>query len=205
MKFCSDCGGALARATPGPVAHATRFRCSACGTTHFSNPRIVATCIAEWQGQVLLCRRAIEPAAGLWGLPGGYVEASEPIQAAAAREALEEAQATVDDLALFRVYNLPRFNEVVVVFRGTLRHGRCAAGEETSDVGLFARRDLPWDALAFASTQAALHDYATRRWQPIYASPVEDLTWLQPPPAAKRPVPTPARTASARAAGRGGA
>lgn len=205
MKYCSDCGGALTRALASPGTHATRLRCGSCGATHFANPRIVATCIAEWQGQVLLCRRSIEPSAGLWGLPGGYVEASEPIQAAAAREALEEAGATVDDLALFRVYNLPRYNEVIAVFRGSLRHGRCAAGDETSEVGLFARRDLPWDELAFASTRAALHDYATRRWQPIYASPVEDLTWLQPPPAATRPAPRPARPATARGPGRAGA
>lgn len=205
MKYCSECAGPLARSRSAPTSHATRFHCARCGANHFSNPRIVATCIAEWQGQVLLCRRSIEPAAGLWGLPGGYVEASEPIQLAAAREALEEAQATVDDLALFRVYNLPRFNEVIVVFRGTLRHGRCAAGDETSEVGLFARRDLPWDELAFESTRAALHEYATRRWQPIYASPVEDLIWLQPPPAAARPAPRPARSATGRAAGRAGA
>lgn len=183
MKFCSECGQAVA---PRPVASdaraiATRLTCAGCGTTHFSNPKLVAACIAEWQGQVLLCRRTIEPGLGLWTLPGGYVEASEPIQAAAAREAREEARATVDDLCLFRVYNLPKFNEMIAVFRGTLRDGRCAVGEETSEVALFPKRDLPWDELAFESTRAALHAYATRRWQPTYASPVEDLVWLQPP------------------------
>jgi ADP-ribose pyrophosphatase YjhB (NUDIX family) len=203
MKFCSECGASIAASGRPSATPPARYRCSGCGVTHFRNPRIVACCIAEWQGQVLLCRRAIEPSFGLWTLPGGYVEASEPIQQAAAREALEEAMATVDELALFRVYNLPKYNEVITVFRGTLRDGRCAVGEETSEVALFPRRDLPWDTLAFESTRAALHDYATRRWQPVHASPVEDLTWLQPPPVATRRAPPPTRTATGQAAGRG--
>jgi ADP-ribose pyrophosphatase YjhB (NUDIX family) len=190
MKFCSECGATgLVGRSDGPSLP-QHLRCEACGTRHFRNPRVVAACLAEWNGQVLLCRRAIEPGIGLWALPGGYVEASEPLQVAAAREAREEAQAIVDDLYLFRVYNLPRFNEVVAVFRGTLRDGRCAAGDETQDVALFPKRDLPWDCLALESSRAALHAYATRRWQSTYASPVEDLVWLQPPqmrPAALRP------------------
>lgn len=173
MKFCSNCGAELVTSIP--------LTCTACGITHYVNPRLVAVCLAEWQSQVLLCRRAIEPAIGLWALPGGYVERSEPIQAAAERETREEACATVDDLALYRVYNLPKFNEVIAVFRGTLREGRFAVGAETSEVRLFPKRDLPWDELAFASTRAALQDYATRRWQPTYASPVEDLVWLPVP------------------------
>ena len=181
MKFCSECGSQFLSTATEARGAAQRLVCGGCGTTHFRNPKLVASCIAEWQGQVLLCRRTIEPGAGLWTLPGGYVEASEPIQLAAAREAREEACATVDDLQLFRVYNLPKFNEVIVVFRGTLRDGRCAVGEESSEVTLFPKRDLPWDQLAFESTRAALHDYATRRWQSTYASPVEDLVWLQPP------------------------
>jgi ADP-ribose pyrophosphatase YjhB (NUDIX family) len=181
MKYCSECGSPfLSKASDGR-GPAQRQVCGGCGTTHFRNPKLVACCIAEWQGQVLLCRRTIEPGVGLWTLPGGYVEASEPIQLAAAREAREEARATVDDLQLFRVYNLPKFNEVIVVFRGSLRDGRCEVGEESSEVMLFPKRDLPWDQLAFESTRAALHDYATRRWQSTYASPVEDLVWLQPP------------------------
>jgi len=193
MKFCSECGSELPSLTADGRSAARRLVCGGCGMTHFRNPKLVACCIAEWQGQVLLCRRTIEPGVGLWTLPGGYVEASEPIQLAAAREAREEACATVDDLQLFRVYNLPKFNEVIVVFRGTLRDGRCAVGEETSEVTLFPKRDLPWDQLAFESTRAALHDYATRRWQSTYASPVEDLVWLQPP---KLRTPAPLRRVS---------
>ncbi len=181
MRFCSDCGSIDLRGVADAHGQIQRFRCGRCGATHYRNPRLVAVCLAEWHGQVLLCRRALDPGAGLWTLPGGYVEAGEPLQAAAARETLEEARAIVDDLALYRIYNLPRFNEVVTVFRGTLRDGRFALGDESSEVALCSKRDLPWDALAFDYVRAALQDFATRRWRPAYASPVEDLLWLPTP------------------------
>ena len=180
MKFCSDCGSIDLHAELDAHGTTLRYRCGRCQTTHYRNPRLVAVCLAEWQGQVLLCRRGIDPGQGLWTLPGGYVEAGEPLQAAAARETLEEAHAVVDELALYRVYNLPKFNEVVTVFRGTLREGRFAAGEETLEASLWNKRDLPWDALAFEYSRAALHDFAMQRWQAVYASPVQDLVWLQP-------------------------
>jgi len=41
-------------------------------------------------GEALLVRRANPPDAGLWGFPGGKIEAGETIHAAAARELLEE-------------------------------------------------------------------------------------------------------------------
>jgi ADP-ribose pyrophosphatase YjhB (NUDIX family) len=180
LKFCSDCGSIDLHSAVDAQGQILRYLCGRCGATHYRNPRLVAVCLAEWHGQVLLCRRAIDPGAGLWTLPGGYVEAGEPLQRAAARETLEEAQAIVDELALYRVYNLPKFNEVVAIFRGSLREGRFAAGEETAEAALWHKRDLPWNALAFEYTRAALQDFAMQRWQPFYASPVQDLVWLPP-------------------------
>jgi ADP-ribose pyrophosphatase YjhB (NUDIX family) len=180
MKYCNECGAVLCPAAGPQILKS--LRCERCGTTHAQRPTLIASCIAEWQGQVLLCRREHAPQAGLWNLPGGYVEAGEAVQAAAARETREEAQATVDDLALFRIYNLPRQNQVVAVFRGNLRDGRFAAGAESTAAALFPKRDLPWGEFAFEADRAALQDCATRRWQPAQTSPVEDLIWLQPPP-----------------------
>lgn len=179
MKFCSDCGSGEMR-TERSNGVVRRLVCAGCGASHYSNPKLVVACVAEWQGTVLLCRRSIEPRLGLWTLPGGYVESGESIQVAAAREVREEANAVVDDLALYRLYNLPKFNEVVAVFRGQLREGRFAAGEETSEARLFTKRELPWDTLAFESSRAALNDFATQRWQPAYSPPVQDLVWLAP-------------------------
>ena len=54
---------------------------------------MVIGCIPEWDDQVLLCRRAIEPRYGLWTLPAGFMENGETVAQAALRETLEEARA----------------------------------------------------------------------------------------------------------------
>ena len=71
-----------------------RAVCTACGAVHYENPRIVVGCVPEWQGQVLLCQRAIEPRRGYWTVPAGFMENGETMQQAAARECHEEALAT---------------------------------------------------------------------------------------------------------------
>ena len=146
--FCERCGHAVERRVPEGDNRPRRV-CPACAHVHYENPKNVVGCLLEWQGAVLLCRRAIEPRAGLWTLPAGFMENGESASAGAAREALEEAAARCDDLRLFAVYSLPRISQVYLMFHGTLRDGFARAAEETLEVGLFEERDIPWDELAF--------------------------------------------------------
>ena len=53
---------------------------------HYKNPLLVLGCVPEWQGKILLCRRAIEPRLGFWTVPAGFMENGETMQAAAARD-----------------------------------------------------------------------------------------------------------------------
>ena len=52
-------------------------------------------------GEVLLVRRANQPDAGKWAFPGGKIEPGEPVQAAAAREVVEETGVVVRPLQVF--------------------------------------------------------------------------------------------------------
>jgi 8-oxo-dGTP diphosphatase len=52
---------------------------------------------------VLLIKRGREPARGQWSIPGGVVDLGETLQAAVAREALEETHLEVEPLALVKV------------------------------------------------------------------------------------------------------
>ena len=120
-----------------------------CGHIAYENPKNVVGCLLEWEGRVLLCRRGIEPRLGLWTLPAGFMENGETTLEGALREAYEEATARSDDLALFGVYDLPRISQVYVMFAGTLKDGFARANEETLEVALFERADVPWDEIAF--------------------------------------------------------
>jgi len=112
MKFCSECGAARIawRVPDGDTA--PRDVCEACGTIHYRNPKIVVGCLATHGGEVLLCRRAIEPRLGLWTLPAGFMENGETLAAGAMRETLEEANARVDVGELYTVISLPAISQV---------------------------------------------------------------------------------------------
>ncbi len=106
MKFCSLCGATVVQRIPDGD-NRLRYVCDACHTVHYQNPRIVAGSLPVWDGQVLLCRRAIAPRLGYWTLPAGFMENGETLAQAAARETEEEANARIGDLQLYTLFDLP--------------------------------------------------------------------------------------------------
>jgi ADP-ribose pyrophosphatase YjhB (NUDIX family) len=109
---------------------------------------------------VLLCRRAIEPRRGFWTLPAGYLELDETLEEGAAREALEEAQATITIDGILAVFSIARIGQVQVIFRARFADAalpRFAAGPESLDVALYAWDAIPWDEIAFPSVRWALN------------------------------------------------
>jgi ADP-ribose pyrophosphatase YjhB (NUDIX family) len=137
--------------------------CTQCGTIHYQNPRIVAGCILHWHDQILLCRRAIEPRLGYWTLPAGFMENGETTREAAAREALEEAEAIAEDLTLYAIYNLRHIDQVYMMFRGQLRDGFAHPGQESLETRLFYQEDIPWDTLAFTVVRETLQRFFAER------------------------------------------
>ncbi len=158
MNFCGQCGGAVVLMVP-VGDNRPRHVCTRCHFVHYENPRIVAGVIPEWEGEVLLCRRAIEPRRGLWTLPAGFMENGESADQGAAREALEEADARVRVGMLYTLFNLPYINQVYMLFRGRLLDLDYRPGDESLEVGLFRRNTVPWDRLAFKVVQKTLSLY----------------------------------------------
>ena len=162
MKFCSACGQAVVSKIPDGD-HLPRFVCTSCNTIHYENPRIIAGCIPEWEGKILLCRRAIEPRRGYWTIPAGFMENGEAVQDAAAREAQEEALADVEIGSLASIVNVIRAHQVHIVFRARLRNTNFGVGPESLEVGLYEENDIPWPEIAFLSVDFALKRYLEDR------------------------------------------
>ena len=59
MKYCSLCGHTVVSRIP-EGDQLPRYVCDGCGTVHYQNPLIIAGCVPEFDGKILLCRRAIE-------------------------------------------------------------------------------------------------------------------------------------------------
>jgi len=163
MKFCSNCGAPVTVKVPAGD-NLPRHVCDACSTVHYSNPKMVIGCIPEWEGRVLLCKRAIEPRAGLWTLPAGFMENGETTAQAALRETLEEANARVELAEMFTILSVPYVNQVHIFYRGRLLDLGYGPGDETLEVALFREDEVPWPEIAFRTVATTLqHFYADRR------------------------------------------
>jgi ADP-ribose pyrophosphatase YjhB (NUDIX family) len=133
-----------------------RLICADCGYILYDNPKIVVGSVVRWGDKILLCRRAIDPRKGFWTLPAGYLELNESTQAGAAREAWEEARASIAIETLLAVYDIPRLSQVQLIYRARLVEESIAAGPESLEVGLFGWDEIPWDEIAFPSVRWAL-------------------------------------------------
>jgi ADP-ribose pyrophosphatase YjhB (NUDIX family) len=155
MRFCSQCGAAVVLRRPDGDTF-ERHVCSACGEIHYLNPKVVVGTVCRWHDRVLLCRRAIEPRAGLWVVPAGYLERGESTEDGARREAFEEAGARLDITGLLAVYNVVRIGQVQLFYGARLLDPDVVAGPETLELDLFEWSAIPWDELAFPSVRWVL-------------------------------------------------
>jgi len=157
MKYCSRCGADVERRVPG-ADNRERWVCTRCDSVHYQNPIIVVGCIAEKDGKVLLCKRAIEPRHGYWTVPAGFMELGESLAEGAARETLEEALAEIEIGHMFASIDVIDAGQVHVFFTGKIK-GNFGVGEESLDARLFREEEIPWDELAFRSGRYALNKY----------------------------------------------
>ena len=182
MNFCSACGAPVKHRVP-PGDSLPRYVCTNCGVIHYENPKMVVGCIPEWEGKILLCRRAIEPRLGLWTVPAGFMENGETTAEGAARETLEEGNARVEMLGLYAVFNIPHINQVYMLFRARLLNLDFSAGAETLETKLFDEDEIPWDEIAFVTVRRTLKHYFDDRRAGEFRFHIGTIDPMPKPPA----------------------
>ena len=158
MKFCSSCGKSVTLRTPDGD-HLPRYVCDACGAVHYQNPKLVVGCVPEFEGRILICKRAIEPRYGFWTIPAGFMENGETTQEGARRETREEALAEVEIGSLLAVVHVLHADQVHVMFRARMREPHFGATPESLEVRLCDESEIPWNDIAFRSVDFALRRY----------------------------------------------
>ena len=166
FRYCPRCG-------QGPVARleAPLFSCPACRFHYHFNPAVAAGVIAEdREGRLLLVRRAKEPARGLLGVPGGFVEIGESAEASARREAREETGVEVEGLRFLGSWpNLYEWRGVAypvvdIYFTGRVGDGEAASARHEVDEVLWLRpEEVDPATLAFPTTRAAFSRFQAER------------------------------------------
>ncbi len=101
FKYCPACG------SPKFVKNNDKSkRCESCGFIYYINPSAAtAAFIRNSDGDVLVCRRANEPAKNTLDLPGGFSDLDETIEQCIMREIQEETGVTPKTLHF--LFSLP--------------------------------------------------------------------------------------------------
>lgn len=221
-QFCRHCGASpMLTLVPEGDTHPRQVCPSpACGAVEYRNPRMVVGCIVARPTspqEVLLCRRAIEPARGRWTLPAGYLEVGESTAQGAQREAFEETGADVEVLRPYAHFDVPAIGQAYLLFLARLRPGgrgpaRATAesletrwfrvdgaeGEEGGKGGGEGGaaegatvEGVPWSELAFSSVSTALRLYAEDVARVVAAAEGQEEEGAQQPSAAAAAFPSP--------------
>jgi ADP-ribose pyrophosphatase YjhB (NUDIX family) len=157
-KFCPRCAGRL-EGRVIKVGEPERLVCGECGFVFYLGPKLVVGTIIELDVGIVLIQRAIEPGYGKWTFPGGFVERGEVAEAAAEREAREEAGVEIEITGIVGLYSYEGQVPAIAVFSAHATGGEPAPLDETLAVRSFPRGELPWSEMAFPSTEQALKDY----------------------------------------------
>lgn len=151
-QFCPRCGKPAQRDFP------RRIVCPHCGYAAYYNPKPVAAVIPhDADGRVILIRRGFDPGRGRWTFPGGFVDLGESVEEAAHRETEEEIRVTIELGSLVGVYSRPEDRVILIVFRGHTT-GAPQPTPEAPEIRAFEPAEIPWEDLAFWSTEQALRD-----------------------------------------------
>jgi len=138
--FCQRCGSPMSL----QERHA-RLRpvCPSCGFTWFADPKLSAVVVLEVGGKIVLHRRAMTPARGLWSLPGGFVDRGEDIESAARREVWEETGITITELTSLGIVSERGEVVVLAAYHASAPEQALIKSSESLDIGAFDPDDLP--------------------------------------------------------------
>jgi ADP-ribose pyrophosphatase YjhB (NUDIX family) len=179
FSFCPECGAQTVE-----YRNARHWVCLSCGFDLYNNvASAVGVIIADSAGRILLIKRAHEPRKGFLALPGGFVEAGESAEEAAARECKEETGVTAQNIAYLAsfpniyVYKTVRYTTCDIFFTARASHeseienlfdtarDSCFDGEADDFFlrKIESRADIDALQLAFPSAVMALNTYLDAR------------------------------------------
>ncbi len=96
---------------------------------------------------ILLIKRGKHPFAGMWALPGGFVDMDEELDEAATRELEEETGLHLTDLQQFRTYGTigrdPRARTISTIFVGESKESLVRGGDDAAEAAWFELHKLP--------------------------------------------------------------
>ena len=105
FKFCPRCGS-----NEFNINNKESKKCAQCGFVYYFNSAAAIVAVIEnAKNEILVSRRAKDPAKGTLDLPGGFSSMHETIEETVRREILEETRLEIDSLQF--MFSLPNIYE----------------------------------------------------------------------------------------------
>jgi len=121
--------------------------CPVCAWVHYINPLPVALAYTvNRQNELLVVRRAQEPALNEWALPGGFIEAGEEPHEGCLRELMEETALNGRIDRLIGIYHreVEMYGSLLVVaYRVIVDDDTIAINNELFDAGFYPHHLIP--------------------------------------------------------------
>jgi len=145
VNFCLRCGHKLELKTD----HENKLRphCPACNWVYYKNPiPAVAVVLFNENRELLLVKRGLQPKAGFWALPSGYMEINLTPEENALQELEEETglKGKIMHCVGWFFGKSPIYERVLSIgFRMKAIGGKLQAGDDAVDVKFFPLNNLP--------------------------------------------------------------
>lgn len=163
-KYCPVC------ATP-VTPRDGKVECPQCSFVTYAHSMPTASAVVgDDDGRVLLSRRALDPLAGRWDLPGGFLEEGEHPVECLRRELREEAGIELADERLLGIWiDRYEYKQRVVAtlniyYAARIEDGTPEAADDVAELRWFPSDELPVDELAFGHIEEVLsawrHEHA---------------------------------------------
>ena len=161
FKYCPACGSEHF-AENGPYSK----KCESCGFTYYDNPKAATVAIImNENNEILVCRRAKEPAKGTLDLPGGCTDIGETAEEGVIREVMEETGLDVIQVSfLFSKPNVYPFSGMIVntmdlffICKVNTTEG-LVANEDVAETRFIQIKDLSPEDLGLRSIREAVSE-----------------------------------------------
>ena len=145
FKYCPKCGSVHFE-----INNEKSKRCADCEFVYYFNPSAATVAlIMNERNELLVCRRAKDPAKGTLDLPGGFIDMAETGEEGVSREVKEETGLDVKNITYFGNQPWPYPSGLMVGFIADYAGGEINLQDEELSSGDFYTRDnLPELSLA---------------------------------------------------------
>jgi mutator protein MutT len=148
-KHCPICATAI---TP----ESGQVECPECGFVTYAHSMPTASAVVDdGDGRVLLSRRALDPFAGKWDVPGGFLEEGEHPVDCVRRELREEAGIGLLDVRLLGIW-MDRYEykgrlvaTLNIYYAARAGDGALEPADDVAELRWFSPEQVPADKLAF--------------------------------------------------------